>query len=305
MNGGREFLQILSEPVRKQLEKTEISFAGLQEVRIRVGRPVLLRVWGKEYSLDCLAGQRDIQETLSYAGNYSLYAYEEEFRQGFFTIRGGHRIGLSGRANLENGRIASIRPVSCLNIRLAHEQIGCGVWAEPYLWDGGRLKSLLILSPPGCGKTTLLRDLVRILSDERGVTVSVVDERSEIAACFQGVPQNQVGLRTDVLDGAPKAEGLFQVIRTMAPEAAAVDELGGGRDVEAVREAGRCGCAVLATAHGSSLDEIRKKPGLGELLGEQMFGRILVLGRAENGMPGVGKVIYDGTGRSLWRQENR
>lgn len=305
MDGGGAFLQILSEPVRERLEAAEISFAGLQEVRIRVGSPVLLRVWGKEISLDYLAGQRDIQETLSYAGNYSLYAYEEEFRQGFFTIRGGHRIGLSGRANPENGRIASIRPVSCLNIRLAHEQMGCGAWAEPYLWEKGRLQSLLILSPPGCGKTTLLRDLVRILSDERGVTVSVVDERSEIAASFQGVPQNRVGMRTDVLDGAPKAEGLLQMIRTMAPEAAAVDELGGRQDAEAVREAGRCGCVVLATAHGSSLEEVRKKPGLRELLEERVFGRILVLGRSESGMPGEGKAMYDSEGHCLWERENR
>ena len=321
MDREESVLKIFPSRIRQALEQTELNMENLQEIRVRVGQPLLCVYRGREFFLagngkleeqeknPVTVSGEELLETVSYVSRYSLYAFDEELRQGYITIPGGHRVGIAGKIVMEGEKIRSVRYISFLNVRLSHEKKGCADRVFPYLVKNGRFCHTLIISPPRCGKTTLLRDIIRQASNGNdllaGQNVGVVDERSEIAACFQGVPQNQVGLRTDVLDGAPKAEGLFQVIGTMAPEAAAVDELGGGRDVEAVREEGRCGCAVLATAHGSSLDEIRKKPGLGELLGEQMFGRILVLGRAENGMPGVGKVIYDGTGRSLWRQENR
>ena len=304
MNGGREFLQILSEPVRKQLEKTEISFAGLQEVRIRVGRPVLLRVWGKEYSLDCLAGQRDIQETLSYAGNYSLYAYEHELKQGFLTIEGGHRIGIAGKMVMEGNRIKNIKYISFLNIRITHEKKGCADELLPYIIDQGRICHTLLVSPPRGGKTTILRDLVRQLSNGTkflpGVTVGVVDVRSEIGGSYMGVPQNDLGMRTDVLDCCPKSEGMQMLVRSMSPDVVAVDELGCEEDFKAVETVIHCGCKLIATAHGESLEDILDQPFFYRLMSEKIFERYIILGK--NDQAGYLEGVLDENGRICLKQ---
>ncbi len=321
MEGGEEILQILAGPLRRLLAAAPVSFEALSELRLRIGQPLFLKYRGREYGLTeegrllrqapgggegaplsaglHIVTAKELRETLEYAGSYSLYAYEEEVRQGFLTVRGGHRVGLSGRAVLENGRVRAIKNISFLNIRIAHQMIGCGDPVEPYLWEEGRLLHTLIISPPGCGKTTLLRDLIRLLSDKRGLTVGVADERSEIAACYQGVPQNRVGKRTDVLDNCPKAAGLSMLIRSMAPEAVAADEIGGADDLHSVREAGQCGCSVLATAHGSSLSELQEKPGFSELFREGFFGRYLLLGRTEEKAAGAILGIYDRKGNRL------
>ena len=247
--------------------------------------------------------REDVEETLQCAVRYSLYAYEEELRQGFLTVQGGHRIGVSGRVVLERGEVKTIQPVTFLNIRISHEVKGCADKILPYLYDNatGRFRHTLILSPPRCGKTTLLRDIVRQVSDGTaryaGQTVGVVDERSEIAACFQGIPQNDVGERTDVLDCCPKAAGMMMLIRAMAPEVVAVDEIGGERDLEAMRYAMNCGCQILATVHGTSMEDVEKKPGLRDFLREDSFERYLVLGNEKG--PGTVKDICDGRGRSL------
>ena len=325
MEGGEEILRILAGPLRRLLAAAPVSFGELTELRLRSGQPLFLKYRGREYSLteggrlaaaDLRGGAgtagdaglhivtaRELRETLEYAGSYSLYAYEEEVRQGFLTVQGGHRVGLAGRAVLENGRIKTLKNISFLNIRVAHQLVGCAALVEPYLWEEGRLLHTLIVSPPGCGKTTLLRDLIRILSDERGLTVGVADERSEIAACYQGVPQNDVGKRTDVLDNCPKAAGLSMLIRSMAPEAAAVDEIGGQADLLAVREAGQCGCSILATAHGASLEEVREKPGFSELFREGFFGRYLLLGRTGEKAAGAVLGIYDKRGAGLKKEK--
>ncbi len=319
MEGGEEILKIFAGSLRRILERAPVSFEKLQEVRLRVGMPFLCRLDGKEYGFTgegapkaCGMGQdpalyrvsgREIRETLEYAGNYSLYAYEEEFRQGYLTIQGGHRIGVMGKAVTEKGSIRAMRHISFLNIRLAHQITGCAEKLLPWLWEGGQLQNTLIVSPPGGGKTTMLRDVIRLLSTgtraSPGMNISVADERSELAACYQGIPQNDMGIRTDVLDGCPKAQGLSMLIRTMSPAAVAADEIGSREDLEAVREAGRCGCKVLATAHGASLEEIREKEGFGELFGERFFGRYLVLsGRRE---PGKLLAVHEGAGKLLWK----
>lgn len=286
----------------------------LQEIRLRAGKPVLVFMDGREYMMGregllepdadlspVLADPALIREILGIFSRHSLYAFEDEIRQGFLTIEGGHRVGIAGKAVPEGSRLRTIRDISSLNIRLAHEKPGCGDPVLPWLYENGRLQNTLILSPPGAGKTTLLRDVVRQVSNGNrygpGLQTAVVDERSELGACFKGVPQCDLGMRTDVMDGCPKALGMVMMIRSMAPGAVAVDEIGDREDLEALRYVMKCGCRILATVHGSSPEDLKKKPVLAEMVREGMFSRYVALSRRMG--PGTVEAVCDGELRLL------
>lgn len=270
---------------------------------MRVGSPLYVICCGREYIAgaadDFRISRQDVEETLQIAVRYSMYAFEEELRQGFLTVQGGHRIGVAGRVVAEQGKIRTIQPVTFLNVRFSHQIRGCADPVMPFLLEreNGQIKNTLLISPPRCGKTTFLRDILRQVSDG-GHTVGLVDERSEIAACFQGIPQNDVGKRTDVLDNCPKALGMMMLIRSMAPEVVAADEIGGAEDLEALRCVMNCGCRILATVHGRSMEDIWRKPGLREFLQEQRFERYVVLGSTQG--PGTVLGISNGTGQVLF-----
>lgn len=308
-----EITRIFPLHIRKWLEQMQPDFGQIREIRMRVRQPVYILEGNREsyFSREGFLTRRrddaylvtteDVRQTLEYIGNYSLYAFEDEIRQGFITIPGGHRIGIAGKTVIEDGYVKQVKNISCLNIRIAHQKRGCADKLLPYLWENRKLCSTLIISPPGGGKTTMLRDLVRQVSDGSGqgaaMNVGIVDERSEIAACYQGVPQNDVGGRTDVMDCCPKAEGMMMLLRSMAPQVLAVDEVGGSGDMDALELAMRCGCRILATIHGESEEDFRKKPLLSRMMQQQMFSRyVLLYGRSRAGEI---KNIYDGSGCCL------
>ncbi|MBO5483896.1 MAG: stage III sporulation protein AA [Lachnospiraceae bacterium] len=307
-----EILKVLSVKIRSIVERMQVDFRDMQEIRIRADAPFMVVYHGEEYFVSedgrmtqkmmypYWIKQSEVKETMEFISNYSLYAFEEELRQGFITIQGGHRVGVAGKIILEKDRIKNIRYISFINIRLAHQVLGCADDVIPYVLQGSSVYHTLIISPPRCGKTTLLRDMIRQLSNgvhgRKGLTVGVVDERSELGACYQGRPQNDLGYRTDILDCCPKKEGMMMLVRSMSPKVIAVDEIGFCEDIEALEYVMNCGVKVLATVHGRSMEEIRNKPVLGRMIREKIFQRYIVL---SGGQVGKIEAVYDERGEYL------
>ncbi|MBQ7360570.1 MAG: stage III sporulation protein AA [Lachnospiraceae bacterium] len=273
----------------------------IQEIRIRLNKPVIvvkndgewfLKKEGltKESRQAIVIEEPEMNRYLNHFCQDSIYAFQDELKNGFITVPGGHRVGVAGQVMLEQGEVVGMKYITCINIRVTHQIKGVANSIMPLLYEKGKLQNTLIVSPPGCGKTTLLRDMVRQISDGNnwgeGMPVSVIDERSEIAGCYLGIPQNDVGIRTDVLDGCPKEKGMMLMLRSMSPKVVAVDELGGMEDLKSVFHLSFCGCKVIATVHGEDIQQLRYKEGWERILGTGLFGRIVVLGK-RSGMPEI------------------
>lgn len=313
----RDILTFIAPNLRKILINAGITnLTNVEEIRLRAEKPLMIQETGKEWILDSSGrlvhesvkpyrvSQQDIISTLELMSENSIYAFQEEIRSGFLTLRGGHRIGIAGRIVIEGTAVRNIKDISGLNIRVSREVAGCASGIIRYIIAGDdSIYNTLIVSPPQCGKTTMLRDLARILGNGdrikgiKGYKVGVVDERSELAACYRGVPQNSVGDRTDVLDGCPKSLGMIMMLRSMSPEVIITDEIGGHGDSDAIMQLINAGVKIITTAHGYSISELKTRQEVLNLMKEKVFDRYIVLSRS-NG-PGTIEEVVDGSGSRI------
>ena len=273
--------------ISKQINNNQ----NLEEIRMRSSKPIILKFTNGEKILQGLIETEDILQTLQSICDNSIYSYQNQICEGFITIKGGHRIGITGSVVISRGKVTNINYISNLNFRIARQIIGCSNNLLKYILDipNNTIYNTLIISPPGAGKTTILRDTIRTISNGiedlefKGKNISVVDERGEIAAMYKGVPQNDIGIRTDILDNIKKSEGMKMVIRSMSPDIIVADEIGSKEDVEAINYAVCCGIKGIFTAHGSSIEDLNLNPAISELIKKQIFERLVFLDKKQKG----------------------
>ncbi len=286
MAADNRILQFFPQALRSGWESSAVDFEKIQEIRLRVNQPVRV-MSDREERLAIVYGEREMDEIFRYLCHDSVYAYEEERKQGYLMVEGGHRIGITGELTAaENGRFIA-KYIRYMNIRLAHEHKKIADRIIRYLYSRERTPlNTLIISPPGVGKTTLLRDTVRLLSNGAdgyaGCNVGVVDERGEIAGAYRGSAMLDCGERTDVITGGDKQQGISILVRTFAPRVIAIDEIGKCTDAEAILHAGVSGCSIVSTVHGRSLEDIRHKSDMERILKLKLIDRFVVLSADEN-----------------------
>ncbi|MBU5450157.1 stage III sporulation protein AA [Acetivibrio sp. MSJd-27] len=275
-------------PERMKISVSRVSndiLNTLEEIRIRICQPVILLTNTQELFLKdastntfYVPGTEELKEILERITKSSFYAYLDDIKNGFVTVEGGHRIGICGRGVMDNGSIGNIKDISFLNIRIANEKKGISDRILPQILENGAVKNTLIISPPQAGKTTLLRDITRNISNTlQGGKVSLIDERGEIAAIYNGIPQNDIGIRTDVLTGIPKSDGMILAIRSLSPTVLITDELGSCKEVDAVFTAINSGVKIITTVHGEDEMEIQKREDLKSLFQNRVFQKIIIL----------------------------
>lgn len=273
------------------LEKIKANEDKLEEIRIRNQRPIILKFNSEEVVVEYIVNSEEIKSILQLICENSIYSYQKQISSGFITLQGGHRVGLVGSCVIENNKIININYINSFNFRIARQVIDCSNDILKHILDieKNSVFNTLIISPPGCGKTTLIRDIARQVSSGnseynfKGITVGIVDERSEIASLYKGVTQNDVGIRTDVIENVSKSIGIKILVRSMAPKVIIADEIGIYEDIDAINYALCSGCKGIFTAHGSSLEDIYKNPVLKNLIDAHVFQRLIFLDENKRG----------------------
>lgn len=288
MSSTKDVLEYFPYDIKSKIR--EYNLENLEEIRVRSNRNILLKIGQEEFRVDYIINTNEILEILQRICDNSIYTYQGQICNGYITIRGGHRVGITGNVVVKEGQVINISHIYSLNFRIAKQIIGCSNIIIPYILNlkENGVYNTVIISPPGRGKTTLLRDCIRSISNGilnygfHGITVGVVDERGEIAAMYKGIPQNDLGERTDILDNVSKDIGMKMLVRSMSPKVIAADEIGTEEDVQAINYAVTSGVKGIFTAHGDSLENITLNPILSKLYNLGILERIILIEENRN-----------------------
>ena len=278
----RKILNYMPARIREEILKNNLQ--NIEEIRLRVGRPIAIKMEKEIAIIEHIVTIEEILETFEKICENSVYSYKKQICEGFITINGGHRVGITGNCVFEEGEVKNINYISSLNFRIAREKLGCAneIIKEVINQQNNTVYNTLIVSSPGAGKTTMLRDLIRQISN-RGKTCGIVDERGEIAAMYKGVPQNDVGILTDVISNVSKSKGMNMLVRSMAPQVICCDEIGSKEDVDAINYAICSGVKGIFTAHGASLNELMLSIEVRKLINSYIIEKIIFLDEFNKG----------------------
>lgn len=284
----RKVLLYMPKRIASAIEKiSSENISRINEIRLRTNRPISISSFGKNYyvtenggltthkTLGIISRKDDINECFRAICDYSIHSYKNEISEGFITLEGGNRVGMCGTAVLNGQCVETLKYINGLNFRIAGQVVGCSEEICNRLYDTN-IVSLLIIGPPLSGKTTILKDMCRILGEK--YKISVIDERSEISAVYHGVSQNDIGTLTDVFDGYPKGEGITSAVRVMSPEIIICDEIGGKKDCDAILDSVNSGVKFISSVHGSSIEEILKRSNIAKLISNGIFQYGVLLG---------------------------
>lgn len=274
-----EIFNYFPKEIKYELAKyiNDENYNNLEEIRIRTERPIILRFVNKIDILNYIVKTNDILNIMQLLTENSLYAYQKQICDGFITLKGGHRVGIAGNVVTENNKVININYIYSLNFRISKEICGASNKIIEYIYEKGKIYNTLIISEPGAGKTTILRDLIKNLSKYK--VIGIVDERGEIAAMYKNIPQNDIGIQVDILNNISKNLGMKMLIRSMAPEVICADEIGTKEDIEAIKYAVTSGVSGIFTAHGETINDIRNNPILRELIDTNLIQRVIILNK--------------------------